>query len=133
MHTVFVYGTLRKGGSNHFRMSGSEFIGSARVRAKIYRIDTHPALIFPALKLGSDSWVLGEIYRVSEVQLRELDAYEGISERHQQPHEYRRVLAKVEMESGAETDAWVWEWNLPVDHMQPLPEGDWLLYEPNPT
>ena len=28
---VFVYGTLRRGGSNHFRMAGAEFIAAGTI------------------------------------------------------------------------------------------------------
>lgn len=132
-HSVFVYGTLRKGGSNHFRMHGAEFVGKGTVEGAIYRIDTNPQLVFPALKLDNGGCVMGEVYRVSETQLKDLDAFEGISERNEEPYEYRRVMTSVEMESGEQTYAWVWEWNASLDGAAPLLEGDWLLYEPNPS
>lgn len=131
--SVFVYGTLRKGGSNHFRMDGAEFVGKGAVKGEIHVIDTHPELVFPALKLDAEGFVLGEVYQVSETQLKSLDAFEGISERCEEPYEYRRVKADVEMESGEQVCAWVWEWNLGLDGAKPLPQGDWLLYEPNPS
>jgi len=132
-HSVFVYGTLRKDGSNHFRMDGAEFVGKGAVEGGIYRIDTNPRLVFPALKLETGGRVLGEVYRVSETQMKALDEFEGISERYEKPYEYRRVMTVVEMESGERVHAWVWEWNLGLDGALPLPEGDWLLYEPNPS
>lgn len=132
VHSVFVYGTLRKGGSNHFRMDGAEFAGSGKVRGEIYLIDSNPHLIFPALNLDGEGWVLGEVYRVSETQLKALDEFEGISERYEEPYEYRRVMTAVEMDSGEKGYAWVWEWNSCLDGSQPLLQGDWLLYEPNP-
>ncbi len=36
-HMVFVYGTLRRGGSNHFRMEGAEFLSAATVNGRLYR------------------------------------------------------------------------------------------------
>jgi gamma-glutamylcyclotransferase (GGCT)/AIG2-like uncharacterized protein YtfP len=132
-HSVFVYGTLRKGGSNHFRMDGSELVGSGSVSGDIYLIDSNPELVFPALKLGDGGRVLGEVFRVSEAQLKALDAFEGISEHYEEPYEYRRVMVNIELESGELTHGWVWEWNLCLDEVKPLPNGDWLLYEPNPS
>jgi gamma-glutamylcyclotransferase (GGCT)/AIG2-like uncharacterized protein YtfP len=131
-HTVFVYGTLRKGGSNHFRMDGAEFVGKGTVGGGIYLIDSNPELIFPALKLDNEGRVVGEVYRVSETQLIALDAFEGISERYEEPYEYRREMVTVEMDAGDPVNAWVWVWNSCLDGAKPLPEGDWLLYEPNP-
>jgi gamma-glutamylcyclotransferase (GGCT)/AIG2-like uncharacterized protein YtfP len=62
-----------------------------------------------------------------------LDAFEGISEHYEEPYEYRRVMAGVELETGEHVNAWVWEWNSCLDGAKPLPQGDWLLYEPNPS
>ncbi len=132
-HTIFVYGTLRKGGSNHFRMDGAKFVGKGTVEGGIYLIESNPELVFPALKLDPEGRVVGEVYRVSKTQLKALDAFEGISERYEEPYEYRRVKTGVEMESGEQEFAWVWEWNLSLDGAKPLPQGDWLLYEPNPS
>lgn len=132
-HAVFVYGTLRIGGSNHFRMDGAKLIGRGTVRGEIYLIDENPEFLFPALKLDDVGRVLGEVYRVSEAQLIELDTFEGISEHYEEPYEYRRVIAGVELETGEHVSAWVWEWNSCLDGAKPLPQGDWLLYEPNPS
>jgi gamma-glutamylcyclotransferase (GGCT)/AIG2-like uncharacterized protein YtfP len=131
-HSVFVYGTLRKGGSNHFRMDGADFAGSGKVAGGIYLIDSNPELVFPALKTDTPGHVVGEVYRVSEIQLKALDAFEGISGHDEEACEYRRVMVEVEMESGGHQNAWVWEWNSGLDGARSLPEGDWLIYEPNP-
>jgi hypothetical protein len=132
-NSVFVYGTLRKGGSNHFRMDGSEWVGKGIVEGSIYQIDSNPNLVFPALKLDAGGRVLGEVYRVSDAQLKALDDFEGISERYEEPYEYRRLMTAVEMESGDKAYAWVWEWNSCLEGAKILSEGDWLLYEPNPS
>lgn len=133
MHSVFVYGTLRRGGSNHFRMDHAEFVGLGKVAGAIHLIDSNPELVFPALKLDVEGHVVGEVYLVSETLLKSLDAFEGICERYEEPYEYRRVRVGVEMETGGSVSAWIWEWNSGLDGARPLPEGDWLLYEPNPS
>ena len=42
---VGVYGTLRRGGSQHRRMAGAEWIGACDVRARMYRIDWYPGVV----------------------------------------------------------------------------------------
>lgn len=125
---VFVYGTLRKGGSNHSRMGASAFLGAGRISGKMYRIDWYPALV-----CGGDTSVKGELYLVGEGDLAALDAFEGITPEAEEQREYHRVKAQVTLESGETHDAWVWEWAGGVGGAQPLDGDDWLAYEPNPT
>lgn len=127
-HAVFVYGTLRKGASNHFRMAQGEFVSGGKVSGAIYKIDWYPALV-----LGGDRFVKGELYRVSEQTLAELDIFEGITPENDRPLEYHRVKAKVTLLSGETEEAWVWEWIGSVENLEALPTDDWLAYEPNPS
>lgn len=109
-HRVFVYGTLRRGGSNHERMAGATLIGPATVRGHLYRIDWYPGLV-----LDSDGpEVVGEIYEVGESRLSALDDYEG--------EEYRRLLT----EASTGERVWVWEWIGDPPLKGHLPNGDWL-------
>lgn len=125
---VFVYGTLRKGGSNHFRMQRSTFAGAGRVAGKMYRIDWYPLLV-----CGGDSSVKGELYLVSDEDLAALDTFEGITPDAGEAREYRRVKTLVRMESGEDAESWVWEWAGAIGGAQPLDGDDWLAHEPNPT
>ena len=111
---VFVYGTLRRGGSNSFRMDGAEFVGAATVRGKLYPISWYPGLV---LDEAADL-VKGEVFRVSAEQLAALDAFEG--------PEYRRVRTEAITASGERLSAWIWEWAMPVDGGEPIAGGDWL-------
>lgn len=122
---VFVYGTLRRGGSNHYRMFGADLVGEGVVEGAIYRIDWYPGLI-----LGGEGWVIGEVYAVDAAQLLELDAFEGVSAGEVEGSEYRRVKAEVQRRGGGTVEAWVWEWIGPVDDSRRVAEGDWLLVEP---
>jgi gamma-glutamylcyclotransferase (GGCT)/AIG2-like uncharacterized protein YtfP len=119
---VFVYGTLRTGGSNRFRMDGGESLGPASVRGRLYAIDWYPGLV-PDAAAGP---VTGELFAVAAAHLRELDAFEGIPEGADAGAEYRRVRARVEVHSGGNRTAWLWEWLGPVDESRRLGGGDWL-------
>jgi len=121
LHRVFVYGTLRQGGSNHFRMAGSRFVCAGRVKGRLYRIDWYPGLIIDS-EAGE---VLGEVYDVTAEQLRELDVFEGISAGEFEGCEYRRALTNVNS-GDSTTHAWVWEWVGPFTETKRIPDGDWL-------
>jgi gamma-glutamylcyclotransferase (GGCT)/AIG2-like uncharacterized protein YtfP len=118
---VFVYGTLRRGASNHFRMHGAEFVRSGVLRGRMYRVGWYPGLVVDVQ--GDD--LVGEIYAVGPEQLAALDLFEGLSAGEIEGSEYRRVRAAV---TGGESplEAWVWEWLGPVDERQRIAGGDWL-------
>lgn len=128
---VFVYGTLRRGGSNAHRMDGAGFVGEARVRGRLYRISWYPGLVLDP----TAGWVDGEIWEVTAEQLRALDEFEGLPEGEREGVEYRRVAASVvpaDREGvwnewrGRGTAAWVWEWKGPTDERHRISNGDWL-------
>lgn len=119
---VFVYGTLRRGASNHFRMDGADFITAGSVRGRIYRIDWYPGLVLD----DAAGEVVGEVFAVGPEQLAELDRFEGVSAEEVEGSEYRRVRARVTARTGETLVAWVWEWRGPVDETQHVADGDWL-------
>ena len=118
---VFVYGTLRRGGSNAFRMEGAVFCGEARVEGELHAITWYPGL---TLKTGA-GWVIGEVYQVGPEQMRALDEFEGLSAGEVEGSEYRRVKVAV-MSNGAMMPAWVYEWKGPVDPGKKVVSRDWL-------
>ncbi len=122
---VFVYGTLRRGGSNHFRMAGAAFISPGSITGSMYRIDWYPGLVLDE----SGSEIQGEVYSVGPEQLSALDIFEGLSAGEIQGSEYRRVETTVVCKNSQTLSAWVWEWVGIVDESQRLSEGDWLQEE----
>jgi gamma-glutamylcyclotransferase (GGCT)/AIG2-like uncharacterized protein YtfP len=74
--TLFVYGTLKSGMSHNHRMAGQELIGSFRTlpRYRLYACGWHPGLV-EAAKGGVA--VEGELWRVDDQALAELDRFEG--------------------------------------------------------
>jgi gamma-glutamylcyclotransferase (GGCT)/AIG2-like uncharacterized protein YtfP len=114
---VFVYGTLRRGGSNGWRMAGSNWIGLAEVAGRLYRIDWYPGLVLDS----AAGPVTGELFEVDEALLATLDDYEG--------PEYRRVLTRAALcgdSCAGSCEAWVWEWHGGIDEASRLARGDWL-------
>lgn len=124
---VFVYGTLRAGGSNHFRMAGAVLLGKGWLAGRMHRIDWYPALV-----CGGGGKVRGEIYLIRLNHLIELDAFEGITPDAVEPREYRRVKVEVNLDNGEVVEAWVWEWAGSLDEAPELEGDDWLDFEPNP-
>ena len=121
---VFVYGTLRSGGSNHFRMDGAEFIATGSIRGRLYRFGWYPGLIADP----SAGEIIGEVYAVGPAQLAALDVFEGLSAGEIEGSEYRRVRVRVSRAESIEEpiEAWIWEWLGAVDETQRIVSGDWL-------
>ena len=119
---VFVYGTLRRGGSNHFRLAGAELISCGTIIGRMYHIDWYPGLILD----DSGDEIYGEIYSVEHELLTSLDAFEGFSAGEIQGSEYRRVQTTVMQQNSETVIAWVWEWVGIVSENQRVSAGDWL-------
>lgn len=77
---IFVYGTLRKGESNHHFLESSEYLGifETEPNYQLFNIGSYPGVIAGNCK------VLGEIYRIDNSLLNQLDLYENV------PTEYMR-------------------------------------------
>ena len=111
---VFVYGTLRQGASNHFRLEGATALGEAWVLGQLYRIDWYPGLL-----LDDDGIpVRGEIYAVEREMLRKLDDFEG--------REYERLKITVHLKDGGEVEAWLYEYRGEVEGRMDLVPADWM-------
>ncbi len=122
---VFVYGTLRRGGSDHFRMAAAKFVGEATVSGRLYRVHWYPGLVLD--EAGDD--IHGDVYEMEPSTLAILDVFEGLSPGGVDGTEYRRLKAEVVLEDGRKVDAWVWEWIGATDEIKRLVDGDWLKPE----
>lgn len=76
---LFVYGTLKRGCSNHGQLAGQTFVGIARTQPgfSLYDVGGYPGLVAQA---GDRDGVSGEIWSVSETGLLRLDDFEGVHE-----------------------------------------------------
>ena len=75
MNKVFVYGTLKKGGRFHSVLESSEYIGKGETGPDFELYDTKAG--YPAVKLGGNTKISGEIYNVDKDTLSKLDYIEG--------------------------------------------------------
>ena len=76
---LFVYGTLKRGCSNHHYLSGQEFVGNARTHSgfRLYELDGHPGMV---LEASDQNGVVGEIWAVDDPALVHIDGLEGLAE-----------------------------------------------------
>jgi gamma-glutamylaminecyclotransferase len=76
---LFVYGTLKKGCSNHGQIAGQQFLGLAHTPPgfRLYDIGGYPALV---AQPDSPTGVIGEVWSVDPASLERLDRFEGVHE-----------------------------------------------------
>lgn len=76
---LFVYGTLKRGCSNHAQMAGAEFVGAARTVPgyRLYDLGGFPAI---AARAGDRDGVVGEVWSLTDDVLARLDLFEGVHE-----------------------------------------------------
>ncbi len=105
-HIVYVYGTLRPGGSDLHTIPGVMFnMGS-----------------YPGVKLGAPdggSSFVAERIEVSDVRLKQLDRYEG----YRADDPARSLYLRVPY-----LDGHIYVYNQNLDGREVLPHGDWLKH-----
>ncbi len=79
MNLIFVYGTLKRGFSNHGCLAGQEFVGAAQTAPGYVLFDLGG---YPAMVADDDApeGVSGEVWRVDDECLAGLDLLEGTAE-----------------------------------------------------
>jgi gamma-glutamylaminecyclotransferase len=79
MTVLFVYGTLKRGGSNHAFLSGQRFIGAARTAPGfvLYSLGDYPGMVRAP---GDTRGVTGELWAVDDGCLAEIDRLEGLDD-----------------------------------------------------
>ena len=111
MHTLFVYGTLKRGYGNHPLIAGALPLGEDAVPGVLY---AQGAPI--AVRAEGEGWVEGELYDVTPEQLAECDRLEG------HPRAYRRE--RVTTRRGRWAEVYYWQ-HAPAPGAEPLPNGRW--------
>lgn len=84
---IAVYGTLKKGESNHILLGDSELLGTGRTLPGYYMLDLGH---YPAIIPGNHR-IKVEVYEVSESVLARLDRLEG------HPSYYKRLEVPIEL------------------------------------
>lgn len=101
MTLLFLYGTLKRGQRNHFRMAGQECLGPARTlpHYHLYDCGPYPGLVEDRQKGLS---IAGELWRVDDDALRRLDEFEGapLPDRPNADPEFVRDLVEVDGQAG---------------------------------
>ena len=79
MTTLFIYGTLKRGGSNHVFLARQRFLGLARTESgfTLYSLGDYPGMVRAP---GDTAGVTGELWVVDDACLAELDRLEGLDE-----------------------------------------------------
>ena len=79
MTRVFVYGTLKQGGSNHSFLAGQKFLGAAHTPPgfTLYSLGDYPGMVRAA---DDQAGVTGEVWAVDDACLAKLDELEGVDE-----------------------------------------------------
>lgn len=119
--TVFVYGTLRKHERYHPLLSRAECLAE---QCWTYGLLYDTGQGYPALLRNNDRRVYGELYRVTERELHDLDQLEGYAEQGSN-NLYERVSQRVYTDRGP-VEAYVYLYN---DRngatLTPIGLGDW--------
>jgi gamma-glutamylaminecyclotransferase len=110
-HQVFVYGTLLRAEVNHHLLAGAQFLGPHRTQAcyTLYDLDA-----YPGLSSGGRTAIAGEVYRVGDAALHQLDRLEDY------PRLYDRVL--IPSPYGR---AWIYIYRGRLNDRPVIPSGDW--------
>ncbi len=128
---LFVYGTLLSEygdvESHQWVKQYAEYMGKARMAAKMYMVDYYPGII--PCQSGEKYIVRGELYRLIEPEnlFNLLDKYEEYNPMDTAHSEYVRKQTQVELKNDNKIyTAWVYYFNQSVEDLEFMPKGDFL-------
>lgn len=109
---LFVYGTLRRGETNHYLLGNATLLGVHRTNPRYTMLDLG---WYPAVIDNGQTAIVGEVYSLSKAQLPGLDMLEDY------PNTYTRQLI-----TSAYGSAWMYLYRHAVAAGTPvIPSGDW--------
>jgi gamma-glutamylcyclotransferase (GGCT)/AIG2-like uncharacterized protein YtfP len=125
---LFVYGTLRQGGSNDIARIAPEavFVGNARVRGRLYDVNGR----WPSLVLDDTAgWVTGEMYAVPAQSWPALDALEDPVTPERPDGAYFKVETDVACSDGSAARVTLYTANPAKTRLTDwIESGDWIAY-----
>ena len=113
---VAVYGTLKRGMSNHHFLARADFLGEDCLHG-ITLYDLGP---YPGAKAEQSEGIDVEVYAISTAELEQLDLLEEFREDTPDDGEYTRVLVKT-----AYGPAWIYLYNPDVTDKPVQRRGSW--------
>src|SRR5690554_523466 len=117
---VSVYGTLRKGCSNHRFVHSTKYMGSFESKP-IFSMHSMSD-VYPALKLGGTTSVVIEVYEVTDAQLKAIDGLEGY---HPEGKVNLYDRKKIFTPYG---ESYIYIYNGNVAKYKKIEDGDWKEY-----
>lgn len=130
MQLIFVYGTLKRGNALNHELKASEFVGEAITSAPSFRMFCNGA--YPCVSnIGKSGYrIVGEVYKVSDRILVELDLIEG------HPTLYRRTQELFMLADGSFVVGQLYIYNRPIWGVREITSGCWFpptLVKPGKT
>lgn len=111
---LFVYGTLRPGGYNHYLLEEALHLGPAVTEPEFDLVDLGS---YPAMVPGGETAVVGDLFEIDEALLRRCDRLEG------HPDFYYRTTVTLSGNEEALTYLMLPE---KVTERPRIPSGDWF-------
>jgi gamma-glutamylcyclotransferase (GGCT)/AIG2-like uncharacterized protein YtfP len=118
-HLVFVYGTLKRGCSNHFFLEEARCLGRGRTLHAYALYEGEYPFVIREEHLTP---IQGEVYEVDGQTLQRLDRLE------EHPDYYRRDQVDVVLEDGSKLLAWLYFFPTPRGRF--IESGEWLPVRP---
>lgn len=115
LYKLFIYGSLKRGFSNHAVLEGAKFIKDYTTSYKYTLLNLGA---FPGLYQSGVTPISGEIWEVNERKLAQLDWFEG------HPNLFERRLMKGELEG--EEDLWCYFFNSTSFGAPTILNGIWI-------
>ncbi|MBM9514691.1 gamma-glutamylcyclotransferase family protein [Desulfogranum marinum] len=100
-HNIFVYGTLKRGYSNHRFLADSKFLGTGKTREKYAMYVSGIPFVIVSEPV---SQIHGELYEVDDQTLYKLDQLEG------HPHWYQREQVEICLDNNFSQSSTVTAW-----------------------
>jgi gamma-glutamylcyclotransferase (GGCT)/AIG2-like uncharacterized protein YtfP len=128
---IFVYGSLRHRGQNHWLLDFDTYKGVLKTKEKYYMV-CPKSKAFPYCSSKQiipniePTEIEGELYDISPATLKKLDALEG------HPTHYTRKT--IELENNILADTYLLENDTVVQELKssgrfiPVPQGDWIKF-----
>ena len=116
-HRVAVYGTLKRGFSNHHLLQHADYLGETLLRD----LTLYDLGLFHAARLEPSRGVRVEVFGIGESTLEALDQLEGY--RPWQPEDSFYQRHELSTPLGM---AWVYIYNRSFQGLEVIAKGDWL-------